>query len=104
MKLVIIESPLSGDVERNTKYARECLLDSLKRGEAPLASHLLYTQVLDDTIPEERERGMYAGFAWGAKADLIAVYTDYGISKGMALGLERSGALGLPVEYRKLYD
>src|SRR5690606_24498929 len=46
--LVIIESPYSGDVERNTEYARSCLLDSLRRGEAPIASHLLHTQVLED--------------------------------------------------------
>ena len=52
MKKVIIESPFAGDTETNIKYARECLRDSIFRGEAPLASHVLYTQdgVLDDTI------------------------------------------------------
>ncbi len=33
--LIIIETPYSGDVEANTAYARYCLLDSLRRGEAP---------------------------------------------------------------------
>ena len=46
--LVVIETPYSRDVEANTEYARACLLDSLRRGEAPIASHLLHTQVLDD--------------------------------------------------------
>lgn len=41
------------------------MLDALDRGEAPYASHLLYTQMLDDTIPAERELGIKAGFAWG---------------------------------------
>ena len=52
MKLVILESPFAGDVKRNTAYARAALRDSLLRGEAPIASHLLYTQdgVLDDAL------------------------------------------------------
>jgi len=29
----------SGDVETNTAYARACLLDSPRRGEAPIALH-----------------------------------------------------------------
>ena len=64
MKRVILESPYAGDIQRNIKYARECLKDSIKRGEAPIASHLLYTQVLDDNIPEERQHGIDAGLAW----------------------------------------
>ena len=44
MRRVIIESPYAGFVKRNEDYARECLRDSLMRGEAPIASHLLYTQ------------------------------------------------------------
>jgi len=71
MKRVILESPYAGDtaedVERNLTYAREALRDSLLRGEAPIASHLLYTQkgVLDDRIREERALGIAAGLAWG---------------------------------------
>src|SRR3546814_12910998 len=67
MKLVIIESPYAGDVEENTRYARACLQDCLRRGEAPFASHLLYTQpgILDDRVPDERELGLEAGRRWG---------------------------------------
>lgn len=88
MKLVIIESPYRGRVEYNKAYAHACLLDSLERGEAPLASHLLYTQVLDDNDYEDRLTGMKAGWAWAAKADMIAVYQDLGISAGMLDCLE----------------
>ena len=102
MRLVIIESPYAGDVERNKAYAQAALLDCLRRGEAPLASHLLYTQVLDDTKPEERSLGVEAGLAWGAQAALVAVYEDFGVSPGMALGVERALAAGRPVEYRSL--
>jgi hypothetical protein len=60
MKLVILESPYAGDVAANTAYARACVRDSLSRGEAPLASHLLYTQpgILRYDVPDERQRGI----------------------------------------------
>ncbi len=102
MKRVIIESPFSGDVDGNRKYLRECLRDSLDRGEAPFASHGLYTWVLDDTIPEERNKGIQAGFAWGEKAELIAVYEDRGISRGMAMGIKNASLEDIPVEFRKI--
>ena len=60
MKRVILESPYSGDVVRNTEYARKCMLDSILKGEAPLFSHLLYTRCLDDLNPEQRVLGMTA--------------------------------------------
>lgn len=105
MRLVIIESPYAGDVERNVEYTRECLRDCLMRGEAPFASHLLYTQpyVLDDTIPEERKLGINAGLEWGKKADATVVYTDYGISKGMEIGIARARSEKRSVEFRKLF-
>lgn len=75
---------------RNKTYARKCVSDSLKRGEAPYASHLFFDQpgILDDRAPFQRVQGMMAGFAWGAKADIVAVYCDLGISSGMRKGLE----------------
>ena len=87
MNRVIIESPFSGDVERNTEYARRCMKDSLSRGEAPYVSHLLYTQVLDDTDPDERLQGMTAGFAFIEATTMTAAYIDYGISNGMKEGI-----------------
>ena len=100
--LVILESPYAGDVERNARYARRALRDSLMRGEAPLASHLLYTQpgVLDDAVPAERATGIDAGLAWGPAAALTVVYADHGISRGMKYGIERAKADGRPVEIR----
>ena len=104
MKKVIIESPYAGDTELNVKYARAALRDSLLRGEAPLASHLLYTQeaVLDDDIPGERTMGIEAGLAWGGKADATVVYIDLGMSIGMHLGIERAEKEGRPVFFRLL--
>jgi hypothetical protein len=123
MKLVVLESPLKGHVpawaekikvlarwierfhrKRNRRYAKECMRDSLMRGEAPYASHLLYDQVgiLDDSLPSERERGLLAGLAWGVCAHVTVVYTDRGISPGMIRGIEAARDAGRPVVYRML--
>jgi hypothetical protein len=99
---VLIESPYAGDVERNVRYARAAMADSLRRGEAPYASHLLLTQVLDDSDPAQRTLGIEAGLIWGKAADLTAVYADLGISRGMQLGIERARVEGRPVETRLL--
>jgi hypothetical protein len=103
MKRVIIESPFAGDVALNQTYALRCLLDSLERGdEAPLASHLLYTQVLDDKVPEQRQRGINAGVAWYEVAEICAVYIDYGITPGMLEGIKAALGKGVRVEHRKI--
>ncbi len=106
IKLVLIESPFAGDTKRNTRYARLCLEDSLYRDEAPFASHLLYPQVLteaeDDSDPQERALGIRAGIAWGQKADLVAVYTDLGITEGMKKGIAAWKNRGILIEYRTL--
>lgn len=104
MRLVIIESPYAGDVEANVEYARKCVRDSLARGEAPIASHLLYTQpgILDDNIASERQWGIDAGLAWRRVAEASVVYTDRGISKGMNYGIDEAIRAGVPVEYRSI--
>ncbi len=109
MRLVILESPYaaseSGTVEENVAYARKCLRDCLLRGEAPIASHLLYTQsgVLDDNIPEERVLGIEAGLCWGHFAQATVVYVDRGMSSGMLEGILRAKREDRPVELRRLF-
>ena len=79
MQRVILESPFKGDnweqTERNIAYLRLCLRDCVLRGEAPYASHALFTQpgVLDDHDPDERTLGMNAGFAWREVAEKTVV-------------------------------
>ena len=104
MRLVVIESPYAGDVDRNLRYVRAAMADCLRRGEAPYASHALYTQpgVLDDTIPAQRQLGIAAGFEWGAMADLVAVYLDLGWSSGMRQGVANATDMGIRVEERLL--
>ena len=105
-KLVIVESPFAAGngytVEQNIEYARAALRDCLMRGEAPFASHLLYTQpgVLDDNIRAERSRGIAAGLSWASVASKTVVYMDHGLSKGMMLGIARAKQSLREIEYR----
>lgn len=106
---VLLESPYKGtdweQTEENIRYARECAHDCFVRGEAPFASHLLYTQegVLDDRVPGERELGIAAGLLWGECAEATVVYVDRGMYEGMKRGIRSARELGRPVEYRSLY-
>lgn len=64
--------------------------DSLLLGEAPFASHALYTQpgVLRDDIHEERVLGINAGFQHREAAVMTIFYVNLGWSSGMKQGLE----------------
>ena len=100
----IVESPFAGNVEKNLAFLRAIMRSCLLNGEAPYASHGLYTQpgVLDDTKPEERRLGMEAGFAWSEVAQKINVYSNYGLSDGMLKGIERHKSNGKIVEVKLL--
>jgi hypothetical protein len=104
MRRVYLESPYEGDVEQNIEYACACMMDCLSRGEAPMASHLLYTQpgMLRDEILNERRLGIAAGLAWATVAEATVVYTDLGISRGMEYGIDHAEQCGRPVEYRTI--
>lgn len=98
--LVVIESPFAGDIARNILYARRALQDSIGRGEAPYASHLLYPQILDDDNEADRETGITAGLLWAEKADLRAFYVDRGMSAGMYRALRWAMAHQQLIEFR----
>jgi hypothetical protein len=104
MRLVIVESPYAGDIARNVAYARAAVRDCLLRGEAPIASHLLYTQpgILDDAVPAERALGIQAGLLWGEHAEATVVYADLGISRGMEFGIIAAEKAGRVVEERTI--
>jgi len=111
-RFVDVETPYSpgekGMLEQNLLFARACVGDCFMRGEVPFASHLFFTQpgILDDDVPEERERGILAG------KDLIealpgvttVVYTKLGVSSGMRYGIQRAKEAGRKTEYMELEE
>lgn len=76
MKLVYICSPLKGDIQGNIEkaigYCREALLQDYN----PIAPHIYYTQILDDTKAEERELGMKCGIELLPMCDELWVYGE----------------------------
>lgn len=103
-RLVVVESPYAGDVQAHIDYARAAVADCLARGEAPIASHLLYTQdgVLDDDDPGQRRLGIDAGLAWHRVASAVVVYTDLGVSAGMRDAISHAEKVGIEPEFRTL--
>lgn len=90
-RVVIVESPYNAPTPAgvlvNRAYLDLCLLDCLNRNEVPIASHKLYTDCLDDKIPEQRKKAMAAGFELHKIADAQVRYMDLGTSGGMIAGL-----------------
>jgi hypothetical protein len=91
-------------IAENIVFARKCIVDCLRRGEASFASHLLYTQpgILNDHVPAEREAGMKAGERFLHICDLVACYIDRGVSSGMRRELRLALATATPIEFRRL--
>lgn len=114
---VIVESPYRtpdpSAFLRHVAYARAAMRDCLARGEAPFASHLLYTQPqvmhvratwFDDTDAALRQVGIDAGLAWSAVADACVVYADLGVTLGMMQGVAAAEAAGLASDWRSMPD
>jgi hypothetical protein len=106
--LVVLETPYAPDPERgltlehHEAYLRACLRDSINRGEAPFASHRMYTYCLDDSSPVDRAIGISLGFYWGRLAQKAVFYVDLGLSPGMLYAQEHWRALSMPFEHREL--
>jgi len=101
-RLVVIESPFSGDLTTHKGYLQECILDCLNRGEAPFASHQMYTDALDDDNKQERKLGIDCGYAWMNVAEAVVFYIDFGWSKGMLAALKKCSELRLDAETRRI--
>jgi hypothetical protein len=95
---VCIESPFSGDVALNVRYADALLSDSLQRGEFPFMGHLLYPRVLNDQEPEMRERGIAAHLAFLGVCDAVVIALDLcDPTPGMLIAVMRAESLGKTV-------
>jgi hypothetical protein len=112
MRRVVIESPCAANAEHgfsmedHADYLQEALEDSIKRNEAPIASHGLFafTDFFNDSNPDERADCMVAGWAWLPQAHAVVAYCDLGISAGMQKGIDLALSMGIPVFYRYLRE
>ncbi len=88
-KTIILESPFAGDVFNNVKYAQAVIHSLAHKGYAPSASHLIYTQMLDDTNEFDRKLGIDKGLDIAHAHDSI-IAIDKGVSTGMKYGVQRA--------------
>lgn len=88
-------SPYRGTPEQqveNIQNARMWAMHQLIEGRIPIVPHLLFTEILDDNIPEERDLGIHLGHELYKKCDYCEVKT-WGrgiISEGMKADIEFS--------------
>lgn len=88
--------------KRNIAYALACMRHALAEGCSPYASHLSFTMILRDTLPEERKLGMKAGFAYADQCDERWICLDVGESGGMKAGRTRGTKNGQRVIEKRL--
>lgn len=94
--LVFICSPYSGDTERNAERARGYCRFAVSKGCIPLAPHILFTQFLDDSDPEQRRLGIFCGLVLQCKCQEVWVF-GHKVTKGMAVEVEKARQRGIPV-------
>ena len=97
-EIVYIASPYVGNTAVNTAFARAACRLAVEQGDVPVAAHLLYTQILDDSVPKQRELGIKIGIR------LLGVCGELWlcggrISSGMHEELEAVLRLGIPVRH-----
>lgn len=95
---VYIVSPYAGDVEGNVKNAVSYCRFAITKKKIPIASHLLYPQILDDSKPEEREVGLLYGLALLKICDEVWCFGDK-LTPGMEQEIKEAKRLRKPIKY-----
>lgn len=97
-KLVYIASPYAGDVENNVRFAKAACCYAIEQGATPVAAHLLYPQILSDSIPEERDAGIRMGLRLLEVCDEIWLCGGR-TTQGMGMELSAAERLRIPVRW-----
>lgn len=79
MKRVFICSPYAGTIESNVKVAQAICRKAIAEGYAPFAPHLHYPGIVDDAIPDEREKGIKAGLAFMELCNEVWAFVGNGV-------------------------
>jgi hypothetical protein len=99
---VYVVSKYAGDVEANTAAAVVYCRRVIDAGYMPIASHLLYPQILNDNDTAERNMGLMFGLALLKLCDEVWVFGS--ISSGMAQEIEEAKRLNKKVTYFEEVD
>ena len=92
---IYVASRYAGDVDANVSAAVTYCRRVIDEGYMPVASHLLYPQILNDNIPEERELGLLFGLL--RLCDEVWVFGE--VSQGVAQEIEEAKRLKKQIRY-----
>lgn len=98
MKLVYICSPLRGDMEANLKRAMRYNAYAAGCGVIPIAPHVAWNGVFDDTNPEKRETALRLGLELLKRCDEVWVMGNE-VSEGMQGEIDEAEKLHIPRVY-----
>lgn len=96
-KKIYVASKYAGDVDTNVASAITYYRRVIDEGYMPIASHLLYPQILNDNIPEERELGLMFGLALLRTCDEMWVFGS--VTSGVAREIEEAKRLKKQIRY-----
>lgn len=96
---IYVASRYAGDVDANVSAAVTYCRRVIDEGYMPVASHLLYPQILNDNIPEERELGLLFGLALLRLCDEVWVFGE--VSPGVAQEIAEAKRLKKQIRYFK---
>lgn len=99
---IYVASRYAGDVDANVAAAIRYCRYVIEKGFMPVASHLLYPRILDDSDPAERELGLLFGLA--LLRDCQEVWVFGPVSSGMVGEIAEAKRLDKPVRYFKEVD
>lgn len=94
---VYVASAYAGDVGKNTAAAIDYCRFVIGEGFMPVASHLLYPQILNDGDPVERGLGLLFGLALLRLCDEVWVFGEK--TPGVLQEIEEAKKLHKPIRY-----
>ena len=111
--MVFVESPYSGDIDRNMRYLQLAKLDAKARNEFPVASHdnmTMHPRCATFFVPDNdnkwetwtREEAIETAQQLRHMCAMTVFYADIKWSSGMKAGLEYCRKYSLPYEVRTL--
>ncbi|GHU54740.1 hypothetical protein FACS1894132_09840 [Clostridia bacterium] len=89
------EPEITDNVIKARRYCREAML---KQNVFPICPQIYFTQFLDDSNPDERERGLTCGLDLLDCCEEIWVYGSY-ISEGMKAEIEHAQKHEISIKY-----
>ena len=98
--MVYICSPYASNPKLNTELAKDYCKYAIEKKCQPVASHLIYPSVLDDTDDLQREMGLTFGLKLLRLCTEVWVFRPHGgVSTGMEAEIKEAMRLRIPVVY-----